>query len=75
VVLGLIMPTEKLDITNSSGNVFADFGFDPAQAEVMKLRAEVMIFIEMYLKETGQTQAQAANQLGITQPRVFNTNM
>ena len=27
-------------ITESSGNVFVDLGFDAAEAEVMKLRAE-----------------------------------
>jgi hypothetical protein len=30
-------------IIKSSGNVFADLGFDPAEAEVMKLRTEIMI--------------------------------
>jgi predicted XRE-type DNA-binding protein len=54
----------------SSGNVFADLGFDPAEAEVMKLRAEVMIRIERLLKTRGWTQAEAARHLGVTQPRV-----
>lgn len=54
----------------SSGNVFADLGFDPAEAEVMKLRAEVMIRMEKHLKAQGWTQAEAARQLGVTQPRV-----
>jgi predicted XRE-type DNA-binding protein len=57
-------------ITPSSGNIFADLGFDPAEAEVMKLRAEVMIQTAMRIKAQGLTQAQAAKQLGITQPRV-----
>ncbi len=54
----------------SSGNVFADLGFDAAEAEVMKLRAEVMIRMEKHLKARGWTQAEAAEHLGITQPRV-----
>jgi predicted XRE-type DNA-binding protein len=54
----------------SSGNVFIDLGFDPAEAAVMKLRAEVMIRMEQHLRTQGWTQAQAAKQLGITQPRV-----
>ncbi len=54
----------------SSGNVFVDLGFDPAEAEVMKLRAEVMIRMEKHLKAQGWTQAEAAKRLGITQPRV-----
>ncbi|MBS0193321.1 MAG: XRE family transcriptional regulator [Proteobacteria bacterium] len=56
--------------TAGSGNVFIDLGFDPAEAEVMKLRAEVMLRIELLLKEKGWTQAEAARQLGVTQPRV-----
>jgi len=57
-------------VTKSSGNVFVDLGFDPAEAEVMKLRAEVMIRTAQRLKEQGWTQAQAARELHITQPRV-----
>ena len=57
-------------IIESSGNVFADLGFDPAEAEVLKLRAEVMIRTAEQLKARGWTQAEAARQLGITQPRV-----
>lgn len=54
----------------SSGNVFADLGFDAAEAEVMKLRAEVMICMERLVKTKGWTQAEAAQHLGVTQPRV-----
>ncbi|HPF26369.1 MAG: helix-turn-helix transcriptional regulator [Hyphomicrobiaceae bacterium] len=53
-----------------SGNVFLDLGFDPAEAKVMALRAEVMIRMERHLKAQGWTQAEAATHLGITQPRV-----
>ena len=53
-----------------SGNVFLDLGFDPAEAEIMALRAEVMIRMEQHLKARGWTQAEAAKRLGITQPRV-----
>ncbi len=57
-------------IIEGSGNVFVDLGFDPAEAEVMKLRAEVMIRTAQRLKQQGWTQAEAARKLGITQPRV-----
>ena len=53
-----------------SGNVFLDLGFDPAEARIMALRAEVMVRLEQQLKAKGWTQAEAAKQLGITQPRV-----
>ena len=56
--------------TKGSGNVFVDLGFDPAEAKVMALRAEVMIRMEQHLKAQGWTQAEAARRLGITQPRV-----
>ncbi|MFW8564847.1 helix-turn-helix domain-containing protein [Orrella sp. 11846] len=64
------MDSSRIDITQSSGNVFLDLGFEPAQAQIMKLRAEVMIHIEQQIKAKGWTQAQAAEQLGVTQPRV-----
>ena len=53
-----------------SGNVFVDMGFDPAEAEVMRLRAEVMLRMEQLLREKGWTQAEAARRLGVTQPRI-----
>ena len=53
-----------------SGNVFLDLGFDPAEAKIMAMRAEVMIRMEQHLKAQGWTQAEAAKRLGITQPRV-----
>ena len=56
--------------TEGSGNVFVDMGFDPAEAEVMRLRAEVMLRMEQLLREKGWTQAEAARQLGVTQPRI-----
>jgi predicted XRE-type DNA-binding protein len=56
--------------TKGSGNVFLDLGFDPAEAKVMALRAEVMIRMEQHLRAQGWTQAEAAKRLGITQPRV-----
>jgi predicted XRE-type DNA-binding protein len=64
------MNENDITITESSGNVFLDLGFDPAEAEVMKLRAEVTIRTAQRLKEQGWTQAEAARRLGITQPRV-----
>jgi predicted XRE-type DNA-binding protein len=57
-------------VIKGSGNVFLDLGFDAAEAEVMALRAEVMIRIERHIKAKNWTQAEAARRLGITQPRV-----
>lgn len=57
-------------ITPGNGNLFVDLGFDAAEAQVLALRAELMIHIEQRLKAKGWTQAEAARRLGITQPRV-----
>lgn len=57
-------------ITPSTGNVFVDLGFDPAEAAVMALRTELMVRIEMQLEARKLTQLEAAKLLGITQPRV-----
>ncbi len=61
-------------ITPSSGNVFADLGFDKAEAHVMALRAELMFRLSQELKAKGWTQAQAAEHLGVTQPRISKLN-
>ncbi|MDR0577512.1 MAG: helix-turn-helix domain-containing protein [Candidatus Accumulibacter sp.] len=64
------MKKDEIQITESCGNVFIDLGFPPAEAEVMKLRAETMIRLRQRLREQGWTQAEAARRLGVTQPRV-----
>ena len=56
--------------TSSSGNVFVDLGFQSAEAEVMLLRIKVLAETSQRLKDKGWTQAKAAEELGLTQPRV-----
>jgi len=51
-------------------NVFSDLGFDPAEAAVLKLRAELMIAIELHLTAQNLTQAEAAKLMGVSQSRV-----
>ena len=60
----------KLKTTRSSGNVFTDLGFDKAEAENLRLRAELMMRIEDFYRKSGMTQSQAAGALGLTQPRL-----
>jgi len=62
--------TEKLKMVRGSGNIFADLGFDKAEAENLKLRSELMIRIEDFYRESGMTQSKAAKALGLTQPRL-----
>ena len=57
-------------IIESSGNVFVDLGFDEAEAKVMALRVELIVQLRETLNQQGLTQAEAAKQLGVTQPRV-----
>jgi predicted XRE-type DNA-binding protein len=57
-------------IVEGSGNVFADLGFDPAEAEVLALRTETLIKLSEFLRKQGWTQAEIARRLRITQPRV-----
>ncbi|HZU42152.1 MAG TPA: XRE family transcriptional regulator [Terriglobales bacterium] len=57
-------------ITKGSSNIFLDLGFDEDEAAILKMRAEVMIRIEKRIAAKGWTQAVAARELGISQPRV-----
>lgn len=52
----------------SSGNVFADMEFDPEEAAVMKIKAELKIALEKEIKRRNLTQAQAAELVGTTRP-------
>jgi predicted XRE-type DNA-binding protein len=63
--------TSKDDVIHrSSGNVFKDLGFPPAQAAHLLIRTDLMIQLEKILKERSLTQAKAATLLGVSQPRV-----
>ena len=55
-------------VTPSSGNVFADLGFE--NPEEMLLKAELVRQISVAIKEKGLNQYQAAEVLGIDQPKV-----
>jgi predicted XRE-type DNA-binding protein len=55
-------------ITPSSGNVYADLGF--IDAETMLLKAQLAAAIKDCLDGKGLTQTQAAELLGIPQPKL-----
>jgi predicted XRE-type DNA-binding protein len=57
-------------IRRSSGNVFRDLGFRPADAENLKLRSELMIALGKLIETRSLTQVQAAALLGVSQPRI-----
>lgn len=54
----------------STSNVFRDIGFGAEEAANLKLRAMLMIELEKFIQEKGLTQKRAAEQLGVTQPRI-----
>ena len=60
----------KKKTTKSSGNVFVDLGFDPAEAAVLQMRSNLMSDLRLYIEKQNLTQAAAAKRLGITQSRV-----
>jgi predicted XRE-type DNA-binding protein len=57
-------------ITESTGNVFNDLGFSDEEATLLQLRADLMASLRQAIEARGWTQAQAAQSLGISQPRV-----
>jgi len=62
--------TDDAKVTPGCGNIFIDLGFEPAEAKVMLMRAELMLKLGRHIAAQGWTQAEAAKQMGITQPRV-----
>ena len=61
---------KKVKLTRSSGNVFRDLGFSGDEAEYLKVRAELMLNLQKVITARGLKQAEAAELLGVTQPRV-----
>lgn len=57
-------------ITRSGGNVFADLGFEDAEAHLLAMRTDLMIELEKTIARRGLTQAAAGKLLGVSQARV-----
>ncbi len=57
-------------VKGSKGNVFLDLGFEPAEAAVLQMRANLMADLRLYIEKNRLTQAEAARRLGIAQSRV-----
>ena len=60
--------TQDIDHEASTGNVYADLGF--ADAEEMLAKARIVAQIGRIIQERKLTQVQAAELLGIDQPKV-----
>ncbi|MDT0631662.1 helix-turn-helix transcriptional regulator [Rubrivirga sp. S365] len=55
--------------TPSSGNVFADLGFDDEEASLLAVKSRLLSALASYTAEF-DTQSEAAAALGVSQPRV-----
>ena len=62
------MAEKELEIEVSSGNVFADLGFDNAREMLVKSRMAHVIAFK--IEQQQLTQTQAAEILGIDQPKI-----
>ena len=57
-------------VIESSGNVFTDLGFEPAEAAILKMRADLLNDLRVHLEQSGLTPPEMAERLGITPARV-----
>ena len=57
-------------IVESTGNVFADLGFDPGEAAILQMRAKLMSDLRAYIESKGMTQVKVTEQFSIAQSRV-----
>jgi predicted XRE-type DNA-binding protein len=51
-------------------NAFEAVGFEPIEAEHLRIRADLMLEVERLIVDRGLTQAEAAKLLHVTQPRI-----
>ena len=61
-------------VTPADGNVFADLGFPPAEAENLLLRSQLMSAVMDVIARRRLTQTRAAKLFGVTQPRISDLN-
>lgn len=61
-------------VTPAHGNVFADLGFPPVEAENLKLRSQLMTAVMDIIAKRNLTQTQAAKVFGVSQPRISDLN-
>ncbi len=54
--------------TKSSGNVFADIGFDALEAQELAVKADLLALVLKAMRERKLTQTQAAALCGVDQP-------
>lgn len=60
----------KNEIHESSGNVFLDLGYSSEDAEILRMRADLMAEVRRWISDQGLTQAEAAEILQVSQSRI-----
>jgi len=60
----------QAQVLRSSGNVFADLGFDQDEAEHLRIRSALMATLREVLEKRKLTQAEAASLFEVSQPRI-----
>ena len=56
--------------SRSAGNVFRDLGFSTDETDHLRVRSELMAKLQTVITARGLKQAEVAERLGVTQPRV-----
>ncbi len=59
---------DGIEVTESSGNVFADLGLP--NADKLKVKSDLVVEIIRAIRRLGLTQEAAAQRMGLTQPKV-----
>ena len=57
-------------VRKSSGNVFADLGFDDDEAEHLRIRSALMASVRQIVNDRKLTQVEAAKLFEVSQPRI-----
>jgi predicted XRE-type DNA-binding protein len=63
-------PGNRTTLTMGSRDVFADLGFSPAESRNLHIRSQMMEALGKFIEKEGLTQAEAANRLKVSQPRI-----
>lgn len=59
-------------VTKGCNNVFEDLGFKSDEAVNLKIRTDLILDLQRYIKKHKWTQQEAANFFNETQPRISN---
>jgi predicted XRE-type DNA-binding protein len=60
----------NISVTKGSDNIFSDIGFSTEKASSLRIRADLMMRIEKAIARNKWSQAEAARELNVTQPRI-----